>query len=172
MTDAELHDKEARFVIREWTSPVTGQRIRFRRRDAIANLGRRVLITSDPGNFQVMPEAVGKITAATATDGHLTVTVEVTGGALTVGFARFLTDHPEGAGAAVIVTPRAGGRDVKEIRSLYPLPARPATDGPQCSPDCPHHAYPDGAAAKSHQRNRDRVAAARPHITEETPDGF
>lgn len=163
--------KGIRLTIREWTSP-EGTRVRFRQRDANANRDGRITFTATPGRWDELPKAVGRIRAATAKDGHLTLDVEITGGLLTVREAEQFTDHPEGAGAGLTMVKGPRGRDVKTIREVYPLPAVPARPaGPQCSPDCPHHAYPDGAAAKLHERNQARAAAARPKITLEDDHG-
>jgi hypothetical protein len=158
MSDDDNLVRSLRLVLRQWISP-EGTRVRFRRADALLNRGRRVIITANPASLNILPEAVGVITDATATDGDLTIQVEIRHGALTVGFAKLLTDHPEGCGVSLVLASRPRGNPVAEIRNLYPLPALP--DEPRCSPDCPHHTHPTGAAAKHHAARR----AALPRST-------
>ena len=84
---------------------------------------------------------------ATAPAGALHVTVEVTGGQLSEDEAKAIIANPSAEVQLVRATHIRGRRRRAEevtLRSVSAGPAEPATKSePLCSPDCPHHAYPD-----------------------------
>lgn len=156
-------------TVREWTEP-NGRRISFRREDAAANVGRKILVVARPGSWRDLPDGIGTIVKAVADGGNLVVELALTHGSEVPEHLRErLTDPRTGAGAGMTVTTGSyvGGiyrASVKQLREVYPLPPEPAVER-KCSPDCPHHKYPNLKAAC------DRVRPEPPApITLETED--
>ena len=153
MSDADQPVQSLQVVIREWTH-AEGTRVRFRKRDADANRGGRITITATPGRWDVPPKAIAVIRDATTKNGHLTLTLDIVSGSLTVEEAKLLTEPEEGAGCGLTRL----RHDVKTIREVYPLPgtpavpALPASTGPICTADCPHHNHPNGPAHSGPRR--------------------